>query len=312
MSQNKTVAVIGSGTMGSGIAQVFAQNGFAVFLVDSSAEALKAATDRNRQNLTTLAAEGLIKSSQVEESLDRITPTEDISRISQAQYVVEAIPEDLSLKQTLFQKMASLAGEDAVLATNTSGISITAIASVVKHPQRVIGMHWWNPPHVIPVIEVICGEKTSTLTIEKTKEIIEELGKKMVLVKRDIPGFLGNRLQYALMREAISLMQDGVASAGDIDLMVREGFGIKFPILGPLETIDMVGLDIYARVSDYLYSKLDSSAEAPAFILEKVRQGDLGLKSGRGFYDYSETDIQALSRTRTKRLIALHKAVKEE
>ncbi|MHB8916497.1 MAG: 3-hydroxyacyl-CoA dehydrogenase family protein [Desulfocucumaceae bacterium] len=312
MIRNEKVAVIGSGTMGGGIAQVFAQSGFSVCLVDTSAEALKAAEGRIRQNMAVLAGEGMLNAGLIEESLGRITFTGELDVVRQSGYVVEVIPENLAIKQALFKKLAGLAGEEAILATNTSGISITAIASAVDCPGRVIGMHWWNPPHIIPVIEVICGEKTSPRAVEKTSSIIGALGKKTVLVRRDVPGFLGNRLQYALMREAIALLQAGVASAEDIDLMVKEGFGFKFPILGPLETIDMAGLDIYTRVSSYLYKDLDGSAEVPAFLLDMVDRGDLGLKAGRGFYDYSGVDLQDLARQRTKKLIGLLKAVKKE
>ncbi|MBA7671645.1 3-hydroxybutyryl-CoA dehydrogenase [subsurface metagenome] len=243
----------------------------------------------------------------LKEALQNVAFTNRLEEISGVDMVVEAIPEQIKLKQELFQELDKMFSSDVILTTNTSGISISAIASVTKKPDRVVGMHWWNPPYIIPVIEIIKGQKTKEEIVEAVRELVVRLNKKPVLVKKDIPGFLGNRMQYALMREAVHLLEEKVASAEDIDTMVRAGFGFKFPVIGPLETIDMAGMDIFYNVSKYLYKELDSSEQPQKLVEEKVGQQKLGMKTGEGFYDYKSIDLKRLNQDRVKKYISLLK-----
>ncbi|MCK5569922.1 MAG: 3-hydroxyacyl-CoA dehydrogenase family protein, partial [Spirochaetes bacterium] len=237
------VAVVGSGVMGAGIAQVFAQHGFSVIVNDLNDDILRKAEKRIEDSLNLLRQNGMLSGKDLKKTLQNIVFTGKLDEISGIDMVVEAIPEQIKLKQDLFLELDKIFSSDVILATNTSGISISSIASVTKNPDRVVGMHWWNPPYIIPVIEIIQGEKTKEEIVEAVCELVVRLNKKPVLVKKDIPGFLGNRMQYALMREAVYLLEENVASAEDIDTMVRAGFGFKFPVIGPLETIDMAGMD---------------------------------------------------------------------
>lgn len=297
------VAVIGTGTMGAGIAGVFAQRGFAVSVYDSAPDRLEAALAKVRETLEELAGAGVINSGEIGLTLARIRPGGDLAEtVGAADLVLEAVPEVLSIKQVVFADLDHLSRPATILATNTSGLSVTAIASVVRSPERVVGMHWWNPPHLIPVVEVIRGAKTSEHVLDATRKLVERLGKKAVLVQKDIPGSLGNRMQYALMREAVFLLEQGVASAQDIDTMVKAGFGFKFPVYGPLETIDLAGLDVFLKVSEYLYGDLDRSTKPPEWLRQKVEAGEKGLKSGKGFYDYSGGDLSRAGQKRTQLL----------
>jgi len=311
LDQINHVAVIGTGTMGLGIAQVFSQSGLSVVLYDIKEEQIEKALKSIENNLRIFVDSGSLTSKETELILKRITWTsnlEEIARISD--FVLEAVPEVLEIKKSVFNELDRLCTPDIILATNTSGLSITEIAKATQFPHRVVGMHWWNPPIIIPAIEVIKGELTSEETIQITKDLVTKIKKIPVIVKKDIPGFLGNRMQYALMREAIALLNEGVASAGDIDMMIKAGIGFKFPVMGPLETIDMAGLDIFYRVSQYLYGHLDRSSSPPSIIKEKVEKNELGLKTGRGFYDYTNVDIQALSSERIKKLLVILKEIK--
>jgi 3-hydroxyacyl-CoA dehydrogenase len=300
------VAVIGTGTMGPGIAQIFSQSGLKVILHDIKAEQLEKATKTIQTNLKTFVESGSLTSKEAEATLQRITSTsnlEEAARISD--FVLEAVPEVLDIKKSIFKELDRLCPAEVILATNTSGLSITEIAKATQFPSRVVGMHWWNPPIVIPAIEVIRGELTSEEALSITKELVSKIKKIPVIVKKDIPGFLGNRMQYALMREAIAMLNEGVASTEDIDMMIKAGIGFKFPVMGPLETIDMAGLDIFYRVSQYLYGKLDQSPSPPAIVKEKVEKNELGLKTGKGFYDYMGVNIQALMAERIKKLLII-------
>lgn len=301
------VAVVGTGVMGSGIAQVFAQQGFSVMVNDLNEDILQKAKKRIENNLYLFHQEGVLSKGDLKGALQNLTFSSQLDEISGVDIVVEAIPEQIKLKQALFQKLDKMFSSEVILATNTSGISISSIASVTKRPDRVVGMHWWNPPYIIPVVEIIKGGKTKEEIVEAVRELVVRLKKKPVLVKKDIPGFLGNRMQYALMREAVHLLEEKVASAEDIDTMVKAGFGFKFPVIGPLETIDMAGMDIFYNVSQYLYKELDSSKQPQKLVEEKVRQKKLGMKTEEGFYDYKKIDSNKLNQERVKKYISLLK-----
>lgn len=304
----KKAAVIGAGTMGPGIAQVLAQHGIDVRIYDIDHDKLKKARETLAGTLNLVHQEGLISEADVAGIQSRIKDASSMEEaVKEADMVLEVIPEVLELKTGLFAELDKVCDPATILATNTSGLSITAMAKAINRPERLVGMHWWNPPIIIPVIEIIRGKETDETVVQTVDALIRKINKIPVLVKKDVPGFLGNRLQYALMREAIALLNEGVASAEDIDTMIKAGIGFKFPVMGPLETIDMAGLDIYYRVSQYLNKDLDRSQGPAPIVEEMVNKGDLGLKSGKGFYDYSGQDVQALMGGRIKKLLLLLK-----
>ncbi|MEW5722189.1 MAG: 3-hydroxyacyl-CoA dehydrogenase NAD-binding domain-containing protein [Thermodesulfobacteriota bacterium] len=308
ITEVKAAAVIGTGTMGPGIAQVLAQHGIGVKIYDIAPAQLQKARETLAANLDLFRQEGLLSESEAVEVQERI---QDASSLGEAaagtDLVLEVIPEVFDLKTKLLAELDALCAPGTILASNTSGLSITAMAQATRRPDKVVGMHWWNPPVIIPVIEIVKGGQTSEAVVQTLDALIRKIGKVPVLVKKDVPGFLGNRLQYALMREAIALLNAGVASAEDIDTMIKSGIGFKFPVMGPLETIDMAGLDIYHRVSQYLNQDLDKTEGAAPVVVEMVQRGDLGLKSGKGFYDYSGQDIRALMGGRIRKLLVLLK-----
>ena len=304
----KKVAVIGTGTMGPGIAQVLAQHEIEVQIFDIDPEQLKKARETLGANLKLMEQAGMLSDIGAADARNRIQNAAGLTdAVRDADLVIEVIPEVMDLKARLLSELDEICGPDTILASNTSGLSITKMAQATQRPEKVVGMHWWNPPIIIPVIEIVKGESTGEDVLQTIDNLIRKIGKVPVLVKKDVPGFLGNRLQYALMREAIALLNEGVASAEDIDTMIKAGIGFKFPVMGPLETIDMAGLDIYYRVSQYLNKDLDKSDGAAPIVAKMVEQGDLGLKSGKGFYDYSNQDIKALMGGRIQKLLLLLK-----
>lgn len=299
-------AVIGAGTMGHGITQVFAQHEWAVSLVDKDERILKEATSKIALNLRTLVECGVIESDAICSVLSRITPTVHLAQaVKNAQYVTEAVPEDVDLKKQIFKLLDENTHEETVLASNTSGLDIDLIASSTSTPERVIGTNWWNPPHITPLVEIMVGRQTSRETIERTKSILEEVGKKPITLLKAIPGFIGNRLQIALLREALSLVDKGFVSVEDIDRAVKYGPGFRWAAYGPLEVADFGGLDVFHTLAQDLYPSLDSSTEVKGVLEELVRQGHRGVKSGRGFHDYSNTNIASLLSERDRKLLSV-------
>jgi len=281
--------------MGHGIAQVFARAGHEVRLFDLDPDALGGARDRIAENLTAL---GLDPS-----AADRVQPVADLAgAVGEANLVIECVREDLSAKQRLFAEIERHAKPDAVLATNTSVIPITRIMGGLASRERALGTHWWNPPYIVPLVEVIGTEWTSGAALDATMELLRAVGKVPVHVRRDVPGFIGNRLQHALWREAIALVEDGVCDPATIDLVVKSSFGPRLAVLGPMENADLVGLDLALAVHRTLFPHL-ANAGAPSPYLERlVAEQRLGMKTGAGFYEWSAERQQEVKSRLIRRL----------
>jgi 3-hydroxybutyryl-CoA dehydrogenase len=217
--------------------------------------------------------------------------------------VFEAAPEKLPLKQQIFAELEKLVAPKTVLASNSSAIPSTEIGRHLKHRERVVGTHFWNPPHLVPLVEVIENEKTSGEVVQRTMELLRQAGKVPVRVRRDIPGFVGNRLQHAMKREAIALVAAGVCDAETIDVVVREGFGARTAVLGPMEQSDLVGLDLALDIAEVLYVHLDRTAGPHPFLRDKVKHGKLGMKTGEGLRKWSAEEAEAV-RARLSRFLA--------
>jgi len=304
----KYVAVVGAGLMGHGIGAIFALHGHNVMLADISQELLSNARIKISEDFDRYVQAGLMDREQCNSALDRIRTTLDMREaVSSADLVVEAVVEKIDVKVQVFSQLDALAPSHAILASNTSGLPITRIASSTSRPDRVIGTHFWNPPLLMRAVEVVRGEQTSDHTVETTRSILEEVGKKPVVVSRDVPGQIGIRILYAMLREAISLVEKGVATPEDVDTVIREALGSRLSILGVLELADLSGLDLTLTVSNNLFKDLDASKEPQTLLREKVAQGETGVKSGKGFYDWSKRSAQAVIKKRDEHLLKLLK-----
>ncbi len=312
MSRNEihTVAVAGAGTMGPGIAAVFASHGFAVRLTDVKAEMLERARATVKTIYSTLLQEGFLSQAQVDRGNANLQFVQDQAQaLTGADFVLETIPEKREIKQAFYQAAEKIVGQDVVLASNTSGIPITVLGEACRYPGRVVGMHWSNPPHIIPVIEVIRGAQTEDSAVEITRDLAEKIGMIPVDVSKDVPGFVENRILYAIMREALHLLDEGIADAEAIDTIVKWGIGYKLAVIGPLELLDVAGLDIYHSVASYLNADLNASSEVSALVQEKVAKGELGIKTGKGLFDYTPEEIPTLMQRRMRLLLDVKKAL---
>jgi 3-hydroxybutyryl-CoA dehydrogenase len=287
MSRIERVAVLGAGTMGHGIAQVCAMAGATTILHDPEDDALEGALDRIRRNLQKAVDLGKATEDEVHGTLNRLQMGHDLVRsVSEADLVIEAAPESLDLKHRIFTDIDAAAPDHAILASNTSSLSIDRIAEAVDEPGRVVGLHFFNPVHVMKLVEVVWGSRTSDATRDAAIGFVERLGKEPVVVK-DSPGFASSRLGIVLGMEAIRMVEEGVASAEDIDKAMELGY--RHP-MGPLRLTDLVGLDVRLGIAEYLHETLGSDAFRPPELLKRmVAAGKLGKKSGMGFYDWSET-----------------------
>ena len=285
----RRIAIIGAGTMGTGIGLCFARAGYKVALYSRTSASLERAQMHIQRSLNLFVSEGGVSPEQAQAAEGRIcTVTQLEKALGDAQFVIESVPEQLALKQNLFYKMESLCASDTILATNTSGLSITAIASACDYPERVLGLHWANPAEFVPLVEVIPGEETDQQVTDLTYQLAENAGKMPVIIRKEIPGFASNRLQFALLREALNLVAAGVVSAPDVDRVLKGGVGFRYPWLGPLETADLGGLDVFHTIANYLFKELNNAGAPPQFISEIVEAGKLGLKTGAGFYEYEK------------------------
>jgi len=290
--------------MGHGIAQVFASKNYGVRLLDVKAELLSKAIENIRSNLSMMAQKGVGLESEIEAIISQIKTTTSMDEAtSGAQLVIEAVPENLELKQKIFQDLDRLCSPETILATNTSVISPTEIAAKACNQERILGTHFWNPPYLIPLVEVIKGKETSEEAVETTYHVLKNAGKHPVKVMKDVPGFIGNRLQHALWREAISIVEKGIADPAAVDDVIKKGFGIRLPVLGPLENADMVGLDMILAIHDYILKYIDSSPSPSSLLRERVEKGELGFKTGQGFQTWSAEEAEKSRKNLLDKLI---------
>ena len=305
------VAVIGAGRMGPGIALAFAAGGCPALLVGRGAPPLQRAQAAFDEALAGLTRHNLLDADSARAAAGQFQLTTDLAKIGTSQVVIEAIPEALERKQELFAELEARVGPDTILASNTSGLPITQIAARARRPQRVVGMKFVNPAHLVPLVEVVKGEATAPEIVTQACALLRQIGKRPVAVLRDVPGFLNNRIQQAMRREAISLVARGIASAEDVDAAVRWGFGFRLLGAGTLETMDLVGLEQILKIHEYIIPDLEASPEPSPLLRELVARGDTGARSGRGFLAWDAARERAARARMDALLIAALKLVRE-
>lgn len=293
------VLVAGTGTMAPGIAAAFAAAGAAVQVWGRSPERAAAAVEAAGGMLGFLRGHELAQAPQD----GGIEAAAALAEAVQAELVVEAIAEDLETKRAFFRGLEERCTPTALLATNTSGLKVSEIGSAMRTGRRLVALHFWNPAHLMPIVEVCGGRATEPETVERAAELVRAIGKVPVVLQKEVLGFLGTRMQQAVVREAIGLLEAGVASPEAIDLAVRASFGIRFPAMGPLETTDLGGLDVILSIHRYLLPDLNRSAEPQAELRRRVEEGRLGVKSGVGFYDWSQRDPAGVAQRRDEELV---------
>jgi 3-hydroxybutyryl-CoA dehydrogenase len=285
--------------MGAAIAQIFAAGGSRVALHDTDPNALEPALERIRAGVELLGGEA-------DAVLERISTTDDLAEaVGDADLVIEAGPEVLAIKQEIFRLLGEVAPPGAILASNTSAIPIRAIAAHTAGRHRVLGTHFWHPPHLVRLVEVVQSDETDPALVDWTIELLERCAMKPVHVKADVPGFVGNRLQHALKREAIALVAEGVCDAETVDTVVKSGFGARLGVIGPLEQADLGGLGLTLQIHEVVMPALDNTPVAHPLLVEKVKAGDLGAATGRGFRSWSRGEAEALRRRVTAELLAV-------
>ena len=280
------IAVVGAGLMGHGIAQVFAGAGHPVTVYDPQPGALATVRSRVAANLARLGLP--------DEALARITVHEDLAdALEGASFVFEAAPEDVALKVRLIEEITSVAAVGVIVASNSSSMPVAVYTPRAVGAERVIGTHFWNPPYLIPLVEVVQGARTSAVTVERTMAVLSAADKLPVHVRKDVPGFVANRLQHALWREAMSIVQQGIADAETVDLCVKNSFGLRLAAMGPLETADLGGLDLALNIHEQILPFIDRTPGPLQILRDKVAAGELGMKAGRGFLPWTEETANA-------------------
>jgi 3-hydroxybutyryl-CoA dehydrogenase len=284
-SQISRVGVVGTGLMGSGIAAVFAAAGRTVFLFDKDPKRLDEATKRIVGIYEEMRGAGLTSLSQAE-ILSHIKPVSELADLRTVEFIIEAVPEVLEIKQALYRELETTVAERVILASNTSGFMPSKLSEFLAHPDRFIVAHFWNPPHAIPLVEVVPSQHTSAAVVERTIALLRESRAEPVLVEKEIPGFIGNRLQYAMLREALAIVRSGAASPEAVDTVMKASLGRRYATVGPLETADLGGLDTFLTIASHLMPELAKDEDVLELMRIRVEAGDTGLRSGKGFYPW--------------------------
>jgi len=296
--RRERIAVVGAGLMGTSIGLDWARAGFDVTIYDSDPDRVSTVTRRAREIGQSLVEGGVITANELNLAVARLTATADLGdAVGEAEYVAEAIVEDLKVKQALYAELDAITRPDAVLGSNTSSLMPSALAEPTNHPERLLVVHYFNPAHLIPVVEVVMGPKTSSETVETATRLLRAAGKTPAVLRKEVPGFVANRLQSALLREALALVEDEVCSMEDLDAVVSMGFGRRLAAFGPFTISDMAGLDVWQAIASNLYPLISDAKSPQPLLAEHAANGEFGLKSGRGFYAWSpEQAVAALAR----------------
>ncbi len=309
----KNVVVIGTGMMGPGIAYTMASVGCTVTIWGRTDESMERGINSCRNIIKTLSEEKIITGDEGTEALARITGSTHLDNaVAKSDLITESIVEDVEVKKQLFARVENACPSHTIMTSNTSGLPATQIAGALKSPERFAVTHFWNPPHLMPLVDVVKGEKTSNETIDTLVTLLTQAGKKPVVVLKDTPGQLGNRLFHALVREGIYIVQQGIASVEDVDTAISNGFGRRTPVYGALEHQDVVGLDMVYAIQSYMCEALCNETKPAGFFKDLVTSDNLGAKSGKGFYDWSKRDVNQTIERRDKFLIELLKAERKK
>ena len=304
----ETVSILGLGTMGHGIAQVFAAGGYRVRAFDEVPAARESLHARCQENLKTMVTARMLKRSSVAATLSRMEVFDSIEEaVDGSDFVLEVVREDLAIKKKLFSLLEKCVSPSAILASNTSTFPMTKIAARLAHPQRCVNMHWFNPSHIVPVVEIIPGEKTSPETLAATIDLARQIGKTPVHVQQEVPGFIVNRVQAAMIREVWDLWQRGVASAEDIDLAVSGAMGFRLSAIGPLQVCDFGGLDVWSKLFKELTPRMTSGVRVPSKIQSLVDNGHFGAKTQKGIFDYTQDSLEQKRNERDRHFLELAK-----
>ncbi|MBH3203231.1 3-hydroxyacyl-CoA dehydrogenase family protein [Serratia marcescens] len=300
--QSSDYAVLGAGLMGVGIATHFIRHGHEVLLYDPDPQRLAEAPAVASGILAELSDVGQFDNDERDAALARLRVTGDLNAVARARLLIEAIPERLELKHALYEQLEGLIADDAVIASNTSGLPPDELAARMTHPQRLLIAHFWHPPHLIPLVEIVPGSATEPRHLAAVQALLGEMDLEAVLLERAAPGFVGNRLQFAVLREALHIVHSGIASAEVVDQVMRASLGRRYAMVGPLEAADMTGLATVADIARHLFPELATGDEMMALVEQRLQRGDSGQRSGRGFYLWDEERRERIHRRRAHQL----------
>ncbi|HAT3680792.1 TPA: 3-hydroxyacyl-CoA dehydrogenase family protein [Serratia marcescens] len=300
--QSSDYAVLGAGLMGVGIATHFIRHGHGVLLYDPDPQRLAEAPVVASGILAELSDVGQFDNDERDAALARLRVTGDLNEVARARLLIEAIPERLELKHALYEQLEGLIADDAVIASNTSGLPPDELAARMTHPQRLLIAHFWHPPHLIPLVEIVPGSATEPRHLAALQALLGEMDLEAVLLERAAPGFVGNRLQFAVLREALHIVHSGIASAEVVDQVMRASLGRRYAMVGPLEAADMTGLATVADIARHLFPELATGDEMMALVEQRLQRGDSGQRSGRGFYLWDEARRERIQRRRAHQL----------
>lgn len=304
MKQIKKVGIAGAGIMGAAISQVLSGHAESITVYDNNPAQFERLIASVKQAQEVLLKHGVLSESEAERNLSRIHTSSNIEALADSDMVIEAILENLAVKQSFFEELEKVCRPDTILATNTSGLGIADIGAKIKDKSRYLGGNWWTPAHLIPLVEIVRTPETSDETVETMCGFLRMAGKKPIVLNRDSDGFVGNRLQFALFREALHVVEEGLCSVEDVDLVLTAGLGLRYAVLGPFRVADFGGVDTYHHISEHLFTVLDNSREVSPVLSRVFEEGRYGVKTKHGFYEYTDdAKRQALLNARDSKLL---------